>query len=47
MEQVLSLSVLDGRYKRHTSVLSEIFSEFGLIKHRIEIEIKWFIFLME
>lgn len=47
MEQVLSLSVLDGRYKRHTEDLSEIFSEFGLIKHRVEIEIKWFIFLMD
>lgn len=47
MEQVLSLSVLDGRYKRYTSELSEIFSEFGLIKHRVEIEIKWFIFLMD
>jgi len=47
MNQVLSISVLDGRYKRHTSALSEIFSEFGLIKHRIEIEVKWFVFLME
>jgi adenylosuccinate lyase len=47
MNQVLSLSVLDGRYKKYTTELSEIFSEFGLIKHRIEIEIKWFIFLMD
>ncbi|MGM0417469.1 MAG: adenylosuccinate lyase [Thermodesulfobacteriota bacterium] len=47
MNQVLSLSVLDGRYKKYTTQLSEIFSEYGLIKHRIEVEIKWFIFLMD
>ncbi|MDY0133057.1 MAG: adenylosuccinate lyase [Desulforegulaceae bacterium] len=47
MSQVLSISVLDGRYKRYTSPLAEIFSEFGLIKHRVEIEINWFVFLME
>lgn len=47
MEKVQCLSVLDGRYGRHTKDLMDIFSEFGLIKHRVEIEIKWFIFLMD
>ncbi len=47
MRQILSLSVLDGRYRRYVKDLAEIFSEYGLIRHRIEIEIKWFLFLMD
>lgn len=41
-----SLSVLDGRYQRYTGVLSDIFSEYGLIRHRIFVEIQWLKFLL-
>ncbi len=41
-----SLSVLDGRYQRYTGELSDIFSEYGLIRHRVFVEIKWLQFLL-
>jgi adenylosuccinate lyase len=37
-----SISPLDGRYQPKTIELNEIFSEYGLIKHRLLIEINWF-----
>ena len=36
-----SISPLDGRYSEKVSELREIFSEYGLIKYRVFIEIKW------
>jgi len=36
-----AISPLDGRYYDKTSELTGIFSEFGLIKYRVLIEIKW------
>ena len=42
-----ALSPLDGRYKRHTDVLSTYFSEFGLISYRVNIEVEYFIALSE
>lgn len=42
-----ALSPLDGRYKRHTDVLSTYFSEFGLILYRVNIEVEYFIALSE
>ena len=36
-----SLSPLDGRYHEKTEVTREIFSELGLIKHRLKVEIEW------
>ncbi len=41
-----SLSVLDGRYAGITQPLCEIFSEYGLIKHRVEVEIEWLKFIL-
>ena len=35
-----SLSPLDGRYHEKTEVTREIFSELGLIKHRLKVEIE-------
>jgi adenylosuccinate lyase len=46
MDQIDALSVIDGRYNRHTQELIEIFSEFGLIKHRVHVEVQWLIFLL-
>ena len=42
-----ALSPLDGRYKKHTDVLSTYFSEFGLILYRVNIEVEYFIALSE
>jgi len=42
-----SLSPLDGRYAEKISELSEIFSEFGLVKNRVKVEILWLEFLSE
>ena len=39
--QLTALSPLDGRYAEHTSTLRHIFSEYGLIRHRVLIEIGW------
>ncbi|MDX1460124.1 MAG: adenylosuccinate lyase [Xanthomonadales bacterium] len=37
-----ALSPVDGRYDRHTRALSPYLSEFGLIRHRLIVEIEWF-----
>lgn len=45
MEQLTALTPLDGRYKKSTEELRNIFSEFGLIKMRVFVELQWFKFL--
>lgn len=42
-----SLSALDGRYDKMTSELKDIFSEYGLIRHRVYVEIEWLKFIIE
>ena len=44
-DPLLSLSPLDGRYHKKCQELSPVFSEYGFIKHRLEVEIKWLIHL--
>jgi len=39
------ISPLDGRYISKVENLGEIFSEYGLIKYRIHVEVEWFIYL--
>jgi len=41
MEPLLSLSPLDGRYSAKVDALRSIFSEFGLIRRRVTVEIAW------
>ena len=41
-ESLLSISPIDGRYKNKTKKLENYFSEFALIKTRVEVEIKWY-----
>lgn len=36
-----TISPIDGRYYEHTHSLRDIFSEFGLLKFRVQIEIYW------
>jgi adenylosuccinate lyase len=39
--ELTALSPLDGRYAEYTKSLRQTFSEFGLIHHRLQIEIGW------
>jgi len=45
IEKLLSISPLDGRYSDSVSDLRDIASEYGLIRYRVIVEIKWFIHL--
>jgi adenylosuccinate lyase len=47
MESIKALSVLDGRYGRLTEELGGLFSEFGLIRHRVHVEIEWLKFILK
>ena len=40
-DNLTSISPIDGRYSDKTSSLKPIFSEFGLIKYRLLIEVSW------
>ena len=44
-EHLFSISPLDGRYNQAIEEFSEVTSEYGLIKYRVIVEIKWFIHL--
>ncbi len=41
-----ALTALDGRYARLTTDIADIFSEYGLIKHRVFVEIEWLKFIL-
>ena len=41
----LNITPIDGRYNSKTRRLSGYFSEFGFMKYRLEVELKYFIFL--
>ena len=43
--QLLALSPLDGRYAGKVDALRPIFSEFGLIKARVKVEVEWLLAL--
>ena len=40
-DNLTSISPIDGRYSDKTSALKAIFSEFGLIKYRLLVEVRW------
>jgi adenylosuccinate lyase len=42
LNELTAISPVDGRYGSKTAPLRELFSEYGLIKHRILVEIRWF-----
>lgn len=42
-----ALSPLDGRYAQKTACLRPYFSEFGLIRARVEVEVEWLLHLSE
>lgn len=41
LSTLTAVSPIDGRYGAKTDALRPIFSEFGLIKHRVLIEVRW------
>jgi adenylosuccinate lyase len=47
MSQLSSISPIDGRYHKQTANLSAYFSEFGLIKYRVLVEVHYFLFLAD
>jgi len=42
-----ALSPLDGRYERKVAPLRTLFSEFGLIRFRVEVEVRWLLALSD
>lgn len=42
LNELTAISPVDGRYGSKTAALRAIFSEYGLIKHRVLVEIRWF-----
>jgi adenylosuccinate lyase len=47
LNQLTAISPIDGRYRKQVESLAPYFSEFGLIKYRVRIEIEYFITLCE
>ncbi|MFB6421986.1 MAG: adenylosuccinate lyase [Candidatus Malihini olakiniferum] len=41
LSSLTALSPIDGRYGDRVSVLRTIFSEFGLLKFRVQVEVRW------
>lgn len=41
LSALTAVSPIDGRYASKTAAYREIFSEYGLIRYRVEIEIRW------
>ena len=42
---LMAVTPIDGRYADKTTELGSIFSEFGLIHHRVVVEMRWYQFL--
>ena len=42
-----AISPIDGRYRKQVHHLDEYFSEFGLMKYRVKVEIEYLLFLRE
>ena len=47
LSELTALSPVDGRYRKYVDTLAPYFSEFGLIKYRLKVEIEYFIALCE
>mmetsp|Transcript_13116 Transcript_13116/g.19881 ORF Transcript_13116/g.19881 Transcript_13116/m.19881 type:complete len:457 (-) Transcript_13116:283-1653(-) len=45
--ELTAVGPVDGRYRRSTKQLSQYFSEFGLIRYRVHVEIEYFLALMD
>jgi adenylosuccinate lyase len=47
LSALTAISPIDGRYGAKTAPLREFFSEYGLIKNRVSVEIRWLLFLSQ
>ena len=47
MDELLNISPIDGRYHNISKVFNQYLSEYALIKYRVEVEIKWILFLIK
>jgi len=47
LTELTAVSPVDGRYRRNTKSLAQYFSEYGLIRYRVHVEIEYFLALME
>lgn len=47
LNNLTAISPVDGRYRKQVAHLDEYFSEYALIKYRVQIEIEYFIFLAD
>lgn len=47
LNALTAISPVDGRYRKATSELAAYFSEFGLIRYRVQVEIDYFILLAQ
>ena len=47
LHALTAISPLDGRYRSQLQQLGEYFSEYALIKYRVQVEVSYFIFLSE
>ena len=47
LNTLTAISPVDGRYRRVTNELAAYFSEFGLIRYRVQVEIDYFILLSQ
>ena len=45
LSNLSALSPIDGRYRKQTAPLAEYFSEYGLIRYRVLVEIEYLLFL--
>jgi len=42
LNELTAISPVDGRYGSKTAAFRDLFSEYGLIKHRVLVEVRWF-----
>ena len=47
LDLLTAISPIDGRYRGKTETLAAYFSEFALIKYRVQVEVEYFIALCE
>ena len=47
LDLLTAISPIDGRYRGKTEALAAYFSEFALIKYRVQVEVEYFIALCE
>ena len=47
LNKLTAISPIDGRYRKQVDSIAKYFSEYGLIKYRVQVEIEYFISLCE